>query len=51
MLFGQCAHIYTTILSANAVVGAGAVVTHDVPEYAVVAGIPAQVVKTIEPHA
>lgn len=36
------------VLGPNAVVGAGAVVTHDVPEGAVVAGIPARVVGTVE---
>lgn len=33
----------------HAVVGAGAVVTHDVPDYAVVYGIPAKTVKFISP--
>jgi acetyltransferase-like isoleucine patch superfamily enzyme len=32
-------------VGANAIVGAGAVVTNDVPEYAVVAGIPAKLIR------
>jgi len=31
-------------IGAHSIVGAGAVVTHDVPEYAVVAGVPARVI-------
>ena len=31
-------------IGENALVGAGAVVTHDVPDYAIVAGVPAKVV-------
>lgn len=31
-------------IGAHAIVGAGAVVTHDVPDYAVVAGVPAKVI-------
>jgi acetyltransferase-like isoleucine patch superfamily enzyme len=32
-------------IGAHSIVGAGAVVTHDVPEYAVVAGVPARFIR------
>lgn len=36
-------------IGENAVVAAGAVVTKDVPDNAVVGGCPAKVIKTLEP--
>jgi len=33
-------------IGANAIVGAGAVVTHDVPDFAIVAGVPAQFLRS-----
>ena len=35
-------------IGAHSIVGAGAVVTHDVPDYAIVAGVPARVIRTGE---
>ena len=36
-------------LGENCIVGANAVVTKDVPDYAVVAGTPAKIIKMLEP--
>lgn len=49
--FGADIGVNATIIpgicvGAHAIVGAGAVVTHDVPDYAIVAGVPAQVLRS-----
>ena len=49
--FGADIGVNATILpgirvGAHAIVGAGAVVTHDVPDYTIVAGVPAQVLRS-----
>ena len=35
-------------IGEGAVIGANAVVTHDIPAYSVAVGIPAKVIKTVE---
>lgn len=34
----------------KSLVGAGAVVVHDVPDYAIVAGVPARIISDVRPH-
>ena len=36
-------------IGSNVVIGAGAVVTHDIPDNALAFGVPARVVRKIEP--
>jgi acetyltransferase-like isoleucine patch superfamily enzyme len=38
-------------IGANAIVGAGAVVTHDVPAYAIAAGVPARILRDRRDHS
>jgi maltose O-acetyltransferase len=45
---GSCTILPGVTIGDNVVVGAGAVVTKDVPSNSVVVGVPARVVKTIE---
>lgn len=45
---GSCTILPGVTIGSNVVVGAGAVVTHDVPDDSVVLGVPARVVRTIE---
>lgn len=44
-LGAKCVILPGVTIGRGAVVGAGAVVVHDVPEYAVVAGVPARVIR------
>lgn len=37
-------------IGEGAIVGAGSVVTHDVPPWTIVAGVPAQILRTVPDH-
>lgn len=50
MLGGNTILLHRVRISRNAVVGAGAVVSHDVPENVIVAGNQARVIRVIEPN-
>jgi UDP-2-acetamido-3-amino-2,3-dideoxy-glucuronate N-acetyltransferase len=43
-LGSNCTIMGGVTVGVDAMVGAGAVVTHDVPDYAIVAGVPARVI-------
>ena len=45
---GSCTILPGVTIGSNVVVGAGAVVTHDVPDDSVVVGVPAHVIRSIE---
>ena len=38
-------------VGANAIIGAGAVVNHDVPDFAIAAGVPAKVMRSRRPDS
>lgn len=45
----NCAVMSGVTIGAHSVIGANSVVTKDIPPYSIAAGIPAKVIKTIEP--
>ena len=45
-----CCIVENVCIGHHAIVGAGSVVTHDVPPYAVVAGVPAKIIKMTIPN-
>lgn len=46
----NCAVMSGVTIGAHSVIGANSVVTKDIPPYSIAAGIPAKVIKTIEPE-
>lgn len=48
---GNCAIIMGGVtIGSNVVIGAGAVVTHDIPDNSVAAGVPAKVIETVDEY-
>lgn len=47
---GENACIIGARIGKNCVIGANAVVTHDIPDYSVAVGIPAVIIKRFDPH-
>lgn len=50
-LGSNCTILAGVTIGEGALVGAGAVVTHDVPDYAIVAGVPARIVGDVRERA
>ena len=46
-----CCIVENVHIGHHAIIGADSVVTHDVPSYAVVAGVPAKIIKMLSPDA
>lgn len=49
-VIGSNATLFPVTIGKHAIIGAGAVVRHDVPEYAIVSGNPAKVIRIQTPE-